>query len=274
MASQHTSGGKVDPRVAPAETYDAFFPEWSKPLLDSALASSVDDEKPAGTTDVNTGRTTREHTEHSGENKRDEATRIDPDVPLEKQCQKILALLREHCPEIVPPGPVRAGEITPPIDLKTEHLESLVLAAVGVDDKRKRNQVIWEQAGSELLIHLKRTRVAVLDGLILVGIIVESIETERSEVIVPFAVGRPERLAGMVVATEPVPRGPTAIIDRWGDALIAFAWQVLVDVINTIAARTGVDTIGAPLVPGAIVAANGTLRVIPQAQHEYERSRR
>jgi hypothetical protein len=195
-----------------------------------------------------------------------------PDEDLDRRCRQLLAELEKYCPDLLPTGPLPPGDVADPIDIQQKDLERLVLSAVGVEDKRGRHQVIWEQAGSELLVHLERTRLAVLEGLVLVGLTVETVETGRVEVTVPFAVGRPERLAGMVVTSDTQPRGPVIVVDRWGDALIAAAWQALVDVISTIAARTGVDEDGAPLLPGAIVATEGRLSVIPQAGHLFEHS--
>lgn len=196
------------------------------------------------------------------------------ETELEQQCRRLLALLREHCPDLIPVGPVPPGEVTPPVDVDTEQLGRLLLTAAGGTGPRRRDREVWEQAGSELLVHHGRTRVALLDGLILIGVGVETRETGRTEVTVPFAVGRPGRLAGMVVATEPAPRGSTIITDRWGDAILAYAWRLLMDVVATLCARIGVDTGGRALLPGAIVATRGGLRVIPQAPHAFEATRR
>lgn len=194
----------------------------------------------------------------------------DKNDDLDRYCRKLLDELERRCPGLLPTGPLPAGEVTEPIEIKQPDLERLILRAVGVSDKRKRNQVIWEQAGSELLVHLKETRIAVLDGMVLLGLTVETVETKRVEVTVPFAVGRPDHLAGMVVTTEAQPRGPSVIVDGWGEALTAAGWQALLDVISTIAARTGVDENGTPLLPGAIVASRGRLGVIAQAGHVFE----
>jgi len=175
---------------------------------------------------------------------------------------------------LLPSGPVPAGEVLDPIEVRNDDLQALMLSAVGVTDKRRRNQVIWEQAGSELLVHLARTRVQVVKGLVIVGMTVETNQSGKVEVTIPFAVGRPDRLAGMVVTTEPKPRGPTLIIDRWGDALIAAAWQALVDVVGTLTARAGVDEDGTPLLPGAVVADDSRLSVVAQAPQTFERGRR
>jgi hypothetical protein len=234
-----------------APVYDVFFPEWTRTeRTSSAESAPAPPAEPAIPDDVLA------------------ATR--GNRLLDWQCKRLLDILREECPGIIPPGPVPAGEVTEPIDVGSERLQDLVLGAVGVEDKRRRNQVVWQNAGSELLVHLKGTRIGVVDGFVLIGLVVETQETGRVEVTVPFAVGSSQRLAGMVVSTEPVPRGPALIIDRWGEPIIAAAWQVLVDVIGALTARVGVDHEGTPLVPGAIVASKGTLRVIPQARHAFE----
>jgi hypothetical protein len=274
MASGRTqaSGEGPAPRQVDPRLYDALFPQWTAaaradlPSLGARVARAG-----SRTTDESQDEAAAAHAlvrELVG--LLAVPTRIDAESLLEYMCRLLLATVRKYCPEVIPGEPVAPGEVTPPIDVVTEKLQDLVLAAVGVDDKRKRHQVVWEQAGSELLVHLKRTRVAVLDGLVLVGLTVESAETGRTEVTVPFAVGRTDRLAGMVVTTEPVPRGPEVIIDRWGEAITAAAWQILLDVVATLCARIGVDTTGTPLLPGAIVASKGSLRVVPQARHVHE----
>lgn len=193
-----------------------------------------------------------------------------PEDDLEKRCSELLAKLEKHCPGLLPAGPVPAGEIAEPIEVGNDDLQRLLLTAVGVADKRRRNQVVWELAGSELLVHLQSMRVQVMRGLVLVGLTVETNETGRTEVTVPFAVGQSDQLSGMIVTTEPKPRGPTIIIDRWGEAIIAATWQAVLRVIGTLTARAGVDHLGNPLLPGAVVADHNRLAVIAQAAHEFE----
>jgi hypothetical protein len=173
----------------------------------------------------------------------------------------------------LPAGPLGVGEVGDTIDVDQKDVGRLFDAALGVDERRRKKPVIWERAGSELLVHLHRVRVAVLDGLILIGIPVETVETGRVEVTVAFGLGTPDQLAGMVATTEAKPRGPAPIVDLWGEALTAFAWQTLLDVVERLAARTGVDTDGSPLLPGALVADRGRLGLIPQAAHTFEAKR-
>ena len=199
---------------------------------------------------------------------------INPKDRLARKCAQLLAQLEKHCPGLLPSGPVPAGEIVEPIEVGNDDLQELLLAAVGVADKRRRNQVVWEQSGSELLVHLRATRVQVVPGIVIVGITVETNESGRVEVAIPFAVGRRDRLAGMVVTTESRPRGPAVIVDRWGDALIAAAWEALLRVVGTLTARAGVDELGNPLLPGAVVADGNRLAVVAQAAHKFEQPTR
>jgi hypothetical protein len=196
------------------------------------------------------------------------------DDDLDRHCRKLLAELEKHCPGLLPTGPLPPGEVVDPIEVRNDDFQELISTAFGVTDKRRRNQVIWEQAGSELLVHLGKTRVQVVEGLIIVGLTVESNESGQVEVTIAFAVGRRDRLAGMVMTTEPNPRGPTIIIDRWGESLVAAAWQAVLDVISTLSARAGVDEEGSPLLPGAIVADDNLLSVVAQAPQIFERAER
>lgn len=278
MQTRKSAGGSATRRLADRGRYDTLVPEWAIPLLDARTADEArtPSATPEDLPDGGAASALRSLADDI-----DRASTADPPdttgerLPkLDKQCRTLLALLRRHCPDIIPTGPVPPGEVTPPIEVGNDDLGALVLTAIGVDDKRRKHQVVWDKAGSELLVHLKKTRLAVLEGMILVGVTVESVETGQVEVTVPFAVGNSERLAGMEATTEPLPRGPSLIVDTWGDAIVAFAWQALVDVITAFCNRTGVDTAGGPLVPGAIVASPSRLQIIPQARHQFERVRR
>ena len=50
------------------------------------------------------------------------------------------------------------------------------------------------------------------------------------------------------------PSGPELIVDAWGEALVAFAWQCVLGLVTGIAAATGKDARGNLLVPVEIVA--------------------
>ena len=75
----------------------------------------------------------------------------------------------------------------------------------------------------------------------------------------------------MLVATEDRPRGPAIIVDAWGDALVAFAWDVLLTVATAVADASGNDTDGAGLIPAALTASPDGLRVLTMSRHAFDR---
>ena len=191
-----------------------------------------------------------------------------PPADVRAECRKVLEVLVRRCPNVVPPGPLPSGQTAEPLPMKSAEVTRLVRAAMAPEPDA--DSVIWEHAGSELLVHTGRTRIEVLDGVVLVGVTVESDQLGETEVVVPFAVGTAEQLAGMIATTERRPRGPDPLVDHWGDALIAAAWDALLAVAEELSSQIGVDETGSPLRPGALVAAAGTLSVVPQARHRYE----
>jgi hypothetical protein len=268
MSGRETSG------IPRRHLHDALFPDGEEPArraLERLQARVTDVQQGGGKAP---GRKPPERTGPVLDRKPGKGDHGHPDDDdLDRHCRKLLRELEKRCPGLLPTGPLPDGEVADTIVVDQKDVEQLFSTALGVDNRRRKKPVIWEQAGSELLVHLHRVRVAVLDGLILIGIPVETVETGRAEVTVAFAVGTPDRLAGMVATTEAKPRGPAAIVDLWAEALTAFAWQTLLDVVERLAARTGVDLDGEPLLPGALVADKGRLGLIPQAAHVFEGGR-
>ena len=75
----------------------------------------------------------------------------------------------------------------------------------------------------------------------------------------------------MFAATERRPRGPAIITGPWGDALVAFAWKILLTVAQGIAEGAGRDADGAGLIPAAIATNSDTITVLTQARHTFDR---
>jgi hypothetical protein len=92
--------------------------------------------------------------------------------------------------------------------------------------------VVWHDGDSELLLRLDRVTLERReDGTILVHLPVFCEESGDAEVIVPFAVAR--RPGGaLVAATDTVPHGPAAVVNRWGEPLVAAAWEALAEVAS------------------------------------------
>jgi len=114
-------------------------------------------------------------------------------------------------------------------------------------------------------------RVVFKTGFALVGIAVYTEQTGDVEIVVAFALGKPGDPLGLVVATEKTPRGPSHIVEQWGDQLIAAAWDSLLRVATDVAATAGVDDENQPLLPIALTSGKTGLTITPQARHGFDR---
>ena len=174
-----------------------------------------------------------------------------------------------------PPKPLPPGGAAAPVTVPAAAVEQLTIAALGarysVIGQQPPAQVIWQDADGEVLVHLDQTKVVMFSGLILVALTLETDETGKGQLIVPFAVGSPASPAGLLAVTEQRPRGPEQLVDRWGESAIAAAWLALLDLAHGLALQRGVDIDGSRLIPGAIVCDGASLAVVPQARHERDR---
>jgi hypothetical protein len=171
--------------------------------------------------------------------------------------------------------PLAPGATVSPIEIKQTSVRTLTAAALGaayvpVGDTSP-NRVIWQDHDGEVLVHLDQTQVVMFPGVVLVALTLESDETGVGQIIVPFAVGSPDSPAGLIAVTEPNPRGPQALVDRWGQSAIAASWQALLDVAHGLSLQAGVDQDGARLIPGALGTDGTTLSVTAQARHAADR---
>lgn len=197
--------------------------------------------------------------------------------PLDPECERAVAALREKCPDAFPHDPLKPGQPAPPVPLAVETAQALYrsfFAAAGGPIEAGGTDAVWTQSDAELLVRLSRTRVRFLDGLMLVGIPVFCEQTGDAEIVVAFAVGAEDAPAGMVIATERRPRGPALIVDRWGEALTAAAQRALIALAQGIAGAAGEDVDGAPLLPAALQASAEGLEITPQARHAFDRGTR
>jgi hypothetical protein len=188
---------------------------------------------------------------------------------LDERCAALLAQLRKHCPGAVPPPAPKPGGVSEPVAVDAKDVGRLLQAALAADDAD--GVVLLVDGDSELLVDPGRSRVRVGEGIVLVVLAVECDQTGPAEVTVPFAVGSDGGAAGMVMATEQVPRGPAIVTARWSEALVAMAWEALVAVTAGVSRHAGTDLDVAPLIPGALLAAPGSITLVPQARHETDR---
>jgi hypothetical protein len=194
------------------------------------------------------------------------------------KCKQMLQIIRRECPGLVPPDPLDPGGLAPEVPVSRQAVRELFTAAalfaVGLlgDDGRPRGEaVVWVELDRELLVLVAKFKVRLGPGIVAVTIPVRCEEVGDAEVHVTFAVGSPDRPAGLLVATEARPRGPQIVVDLWGEALVAFAWKVLLDVAAHVAFAAGEDKDGQRLVPAALSADKEVITVLPQARHGFDR---
>jgi hypothetical protein len=133
----------------------------------------------------------------------------------------------------------------------------------------RRTEVLWVDGDSELLVSIDRIEVEVGDGLISIRLPVRCDQTGPTSVTVLFAVGRADFPAGTYASTYRRPQGPELIVDAWGEALVAFAWQIVLTVFVQVAGTAGKDGRGSRLVPGTVVVSDNGLMVFPMARHRF-----
>lgn len=88
-------------------------------------------------------------------------------------------------------------------------------------------QVIWVDHGDEVVVHLDSTKVRMLDRTLLVSVDLETDQTGRTPLVVALALGNEGDPAGLVAATDELPRGNGLLAARWGAALQASVWATL-----------------------------------------------
>jgi len=192
---------------------------------------------------------------------------------LDPACRQLVEELREKCPDALACAPVKLppGATAPPVVIDPKRSAALFTIAFTAAARAPAGAagqaaaVVWADGEHELLVYPGRTRVLFQDGFVLVGVAVFTEQSGAVEISVPFAVGRASAPTGLMIATEPVPRGPALLVERWGDQLIAAAWQALLYVASGAAAAAGTDSTGQPLIPAAVAAGDTGLTVLPQA---------
>ena len=193
-------------------------------------------------------------------------------------CAKLVAELRDGRPEDFASGPLPPGQAGPPVTLATEQVSALYLTAFAAvagasppPTGAPPGPVVWSDGEHELLVQPAAVRILFQEGFVLVGIPVYTEQTGPAEISVPFAVGSASQPAGLMIATETVPRGPALLVERWGDQLIAAAWRALVHMVSGVAAAAGSDTGGGLLIAAALAAEPDGLTVLPQAAQAFDR---
>lgn len=169
--------------------------------------------------------------------------------------------------------PLAEGEPSEPVlvDVKqaSELLRVAARRAAGLFRPTKRTEVVWVDGDRELAVNLAELQVRFAEGAIRVAIPVRSDQTGPAVVDVIFAVGAQGRPAGLYASTYRRPNGPALIVNAWGEALVAFAWQCVLGMISGLAAAVGKDNRGNVLVPVELTASRRGMAIVPMARHRF-----
>lgn len=142
------------------------------------------------------------------------------------------------------------------------------LRAAGLFRPTKRTEIAWIDGQNQLAVVVAELDLELGDGLVVVVVPVRC-DQVRGHVRVTFAVGSPDRPRGLYAATETRPRGPQLVVDTWGEALVAFAWQCLLGLATGMAGATGKDRRGNVMVPVELAANPDGLLVVPMGRHRF-----
>lgn len=144
--------------------------------------------------------------------------------------------------------------------------------AAGLTRATPNDEVVWVQGGNELAVCIASIGVKLGDGLLRVLIPVRCDQVDHATVEVLLATGSPTEPAGLYAATARRPNGPELIATVWGDALVAFAWHCLLELVTGVAAATGKDRRGDRLVPVELAVSAEAIQIVPMARHRFSGS--
>ena len=202
---------------------------------------------------------------------------VAPRDPVDDECRKLLELVRTRCPGLLDERRRPAGEVGPEIPIDPRSGASLYrlvargVAGLSTEHTDDAGVVVWVSGDDELAVLVDKVRVKSGEGAVAVDIPVRCDRVGDAAVRVRFAVGSTDRPAGMMASTDERPFGPVEVVDVWGEALTAFAWQILLTSSAKLAHAAGRDADGAGLIPVAVRASLAGVAVLTMARHAFDR---
>jgi hypothetical protein len=113
-------------------------------------------------------------------------------------------------------------------------------------------QVVWVDAGDEVLVHLDSIQVRILDRLIVVSVDLETDQTGRAPLIVPFSLGGLRDQAGLVATTSELAHGHRLLAARWGAVLQSALWAALTGIAKEHGDERGQQAYAMHALPGRV----------------------
>ncbi len=159
-------------------------------------------------------------------------------------------------PPVPGPPPPAIPDILGEVDVET--LLSTRLAGTPADGSAPSGgppptSVIWVDQGDEVLVHLDSVAVRYVGETLLVSMDLETDQTGRTPLIVPFALGDNSAAgATLIAATEEFPRGNALLAARWGAPVRDAAWSALLQLASDHAAERNAAPRGLTLESGQL----------------------
>lgn len=169
-----------------------------------------------------------------------------------------------------------AGDRAKPVVATSKQASELIAVAAkraaGLFRPTQRTEVVWIDGDSQLAVSLVNIEVLPEPGLLTLVIPVRCEETGPTRVTVTFAVGSAAQPAGLFASTHRRPRGPSVIVEAWGENLVAYAWQCVLGLVTGLAGAVGKDTRGNVLVPVELTTDRDSVSITPMARHRFSGS--
>ncbi len=172
--------------------------------------------------------------------------------------------LRRRTPEALPDKPLAEGVAGARLPL-VDKIAAPLLRQAAADLSETGERVLWDDGINQLVVEIGGISLETGTRRVTVAIPVLC-DQVRTTMKVPFATGGAGRVAGLVTAAPDRPLGDELIAQVWGDALIALAHDSLMSMAGALAAASGRDERNDTLVPRALHAEPGLLRLETEAR--------
>jgi hypothetical protein len=100
-------------------------------------------------------------------------------------------------------------------------------------------EVIWEDRGSQILLHVGKLQVQLVDGVLVVAVDVETAESGRTTLIVRYVFGSATGEAGLVASSDAMVHGDPLVAARWGSLVRDVIWAAIVRLSEAHATERG-----------------------------------
>jgi hypothetical protein len=120
-------------------------------------------------------------------------------------------------------------------------------------------EVIWEDRGSQILLHVGKLQVRTLDNVLVVAVNVETVESGATALIVRFVFGNASDAAGLVASSDEIVHGDSLVAARWGPLFRSVIWSAIIRLSEAHAAERGRK-------PKSIVVRKGQLELAADQQ--------